>query len=111
MVAAREPRLVEALLLLSYPLHPPRRPDELRTLHFSNLCTPAMFVHGARDEFGSIADMEAALALIPARTELVPIPQVGHELMTSRNRDVLAQHLAHGFLAFADKIEAGSASN
>jgi len=112
MLAAREPRLVEALLLLSYPLHPPRRLDELRIMHFSNLCTPAMFVHGTRDEFGSIAEMEAALALIPARTELVPIPQVGHELITSRNREVLAQHMAHGFMTFAHKApwtEAGSA--
>jgi predicted alpha/beta-hydrolase family hydrolase len=101
MLAAGESRLVEALLLLSYPLHPPQRPDELRTLHFSNLYTPAMFVHGAQDEFGSIAEMEAALALIPARTELVPIPRAGHELVTSRNRSVLTQRLAHGFLAFA----------
>jgi hypothetical protein len=56
-----------------------------------------MFFHGTRDEFGSIAEMEAALTLIPARTELVPIPQVGHEPLTSRNRDVLVEHMAHGF--------------
>jgi predicted alpha/beta-hydrolase family hydrolase len=100
MLAAKESRLVEALLLLSYPLHPPRRPDELRTLHFSSLRTPAMFIHGERDEFGSIAEMEAAVTLIPARTQLVPIPQVGHELITSRNRELLARHLADAFLTF-----------
>ena len=104
MLAAGESRLVEALLLLSYPLHPPHRPDQLRTLHFSNLWTPAMFVHGERDEFGSIAEMEAALTLIPARTELMAIPHVGHELITSRNREVLAQHLADGFLTFATRL-------
>ncbi|MDP9051730.1 MAG: alpha/beta fold hydrolase, partial [Acidobacteriota bacterium] len=46
MLAAAKPGLVERLLLLSYPLHPPRRPEELRTTHFPQLTTPAMFVHG-----------------------------------------------------------------
>ncbi len=42
MLAASEPGLVERLLLLSYPLHPPRRPEELRTAHFPSLQTPAL---------------------------------------------------------------------
>src|SRR5271163_1166696 len=46
MLAASEPGLVDRLLLLSYPLHPPQRPTELRTRHFPGLQTPAMFVHG-----------------------------------------------------------------
>src|ERR1700729_3010535 len=37
MLAAAEPGLVDALLLLSYPLHPPKRPGELRTAHFSSI--------------------------------------------------------------------------
>src|ERR1700722_9191331 len=46
MVAATEPGLVDRLLLLSYPLHPPKKPSEMRTGHFGNLRTPAFFVHG-----------------------------------------------------------------
>ena len=53
MLAAAEPGLIDRLLLLSYPLHPPRRPEELRTGHFPALKTPALFVHGSRDGFGS----------------------------------------------------------
>ncbi len=53
MLAAEEPALVEGLLLLSYPLHPPRKPEQLRTAHFGHLQTPALFVHGAKDEFGT----------------------------------------------------------
>src|SRR5271167_4291462 len=52
-LSAAQPGLVDRLLLLSYPLHPPRRPDELRTGHFPELNTPALFVHGTRDGFGS----------------------------------------------------------
>src|SRR5271154_213323 len=73
MLAADEPGLVAGLLLLSYPLHPPQRPEELRTAHFPRLQTPTLFVHGVRDGFGSIDEMIAALKHIPARTELLPI--------------------------------------
>jgi predicted alpha/beta-hydrolase family hydrolase len=100
MLAAAEPGLVDCLLLLSYPLHPPRRPAELRTAHFPRLQTPALFVHGVRDGFGSIDELSAALALIPARTELLPIPSAGHELLTKQNRDNLPQKIAEAFRAF-----------
>jgi uncharacterized protein len=101
MLAAQEPGLVERLLLLSYPLHPPKRPEEPRTKHFPALQTPALFVHGTRDGFGSLAEMEAALKLIPARTELFSIPDSGHELMTSKNRAELPQRVVQKFLSFA----------
>ncbi len=102
MLAASEPGLVEGLLLLSYPLHPPKRPTELRTKHFPLLQTPALFVHGARDGFGSPAELEEALRLIPARTALLPIPSAGHELLTKQNRDELPGLVVQTFRAFAD---------
>jgi uncharacterized protein len=69
---------VAALLLLSYPLHPPGKASSLRTDHFPALRTPALFVHGTRDPFGTIEEMHAALQSIPARTELVAIDGAGH---------------------------------
>jgi predicted alpha/beta-hydrolase family hydrolase len=80
MLASEEPDLADGLLLLSYPLHPPKRPTELRTAHFPTLRTPALFIHGARDPFGSPEEMREALRLIPARNELVVIAGVGHDL-------------------------------
>src|SRR6516225_6568861 len=59
MLVASEPALVEGLLLLSYPLHPPGRPTPLRTAHFPDLRTPVLFVTGTKDAFGSIAELEA----------------------------------------------------
>jgi predicted alpha/beta-hydrolase family hydrolase len=101
MLCAAEPGLVDRLLLLSYPLHPPLRRDELRTGHFPQLQTPAMFVHGTRDGFGSIDEVTAALKLIPARTELFPVTGAGHELMTKRNRDELPKIVVEAFRLFA----------
>ena len=72
--------LAAGLLLLSYPLHPPRKPEQLRTQHFFHLHTPALFVHGTRDPFGSIAEIEQALKLIPAKTKLLPVEGAGHDL-------------------------------
>ncbi len=61
LLAAETPAVADALLLLSYPLHPPRKPEQLRTQHFPQLRTPALFIHGTRDPFGSIEEMTAAL--------------------------------------------------
>ena len=102
ILAAREPALAEALLLLSYPLHPPKQPAKLRTDHFPQLRTPAFFVHGVRDEFSTNDEMASALALVPARTELLNIPSVGHELLPRTNREQLIQQMTSRFLAFAD---------
>jgi uncharacterized protein len=76
----KEPDLVAGLLLLSYPLHPPRKPEQLRTQHLPDLHTPTLFVHGTRDPFGSVAELEQAVKMIPARTKLVAIEGAGHDL-------------------------------
>lgn len=84
MLAADEPALAAALLLLSYPLHPPKKPQQLRTEHLPRLRTRCVFVHGTRDAFGTIGELEAALALIPAETRLVRIEGGGHDLRRGR---------------------------
>jgi uncharacterized protein len=80
MLAAERPGVTERLLLLSYPLHPPGKPGQLRTAHFADLRTPAVFVQGTVDPFGSIAELQSALMLIPAPTKLLPIERAGHDL-------------------------------
>src|ERR1700731_3488985 len=79
MLCADEPNLVDGLLLLSYPLHPPRKPDQLRTQHLPKLRTPALFVQGTRDPFGSPEEMESALSLIPAKHLFLRIEGAGHD--------------------------------
>jgi len=80
MLCAAEPDLVAGLLLLSYPLHPPRKPEQLRVQHLPKLQVPALFVHGTRDPFGSVEEMESALTMIPAKTELLRVEGAGHDL-------------------------------
>ena len=80
MLAAELPDLADRLLLLSYPLHPPKKPDQLRTAHFRDLHNSCVFVHGTKDPFGTVAEMNSALALIPARTTLLSLKDAGHDL-------------------------------
>ncbi|HLG88792.1 MAG TPA: alpha/beta fold hydrolase [Alphaproteobacteria bacterium] len=84
MLAADEPDVVSGLLLLSYPLHPPARPEQLRTQHFPRLQAPSVFVHGSADPFGSIEELRSAIAAIPAPCRLIPIENARHDLKRGR---------------------------
>lgn len=80
MLCADEPELADGLLLTSYPLHPPGKPDQKRTQHFPKLQISGLFVQGTKDPFATIAEIGAALNLIPAPTRLLPLEGVGHDL-------------------------------
>jgi predicted alpha/beta-hydrolase family hydrolase len=80
MLAAREPDVADALLLLSYPLHPPGRPVDLRTSHFHEIRKPVLFVQGTRDPFATPEELELARKLIPARNTVSLVHGVGHDL-------------------------------
>jgi predicted alpha/beta-hydrolase family hydrolase len=103
MAAAENPQLADALLLCSYPLHPPGKPAQLRTGHFPDLRTRALFIHGTSDAFGSIDEMREALTMIPAPTELMPVEGAGHDLKRAAglSADILTRF--HALLCYAEK--------
>ena len=104
MLIAEEPQLVDALLLLSYPLHPPRKPTQPRTNHFPKLSAPAFFVHGTRDPFGSISEMQSALELIPAPHALLEIDGAGHDLRPKQNPNELPERILREFENFLSSL-------
>lgn len=75
-----EDQVADGLLLLSYPLHAPSKPDQPRIQHLPQIKVPVMFVHGTHDPFGSIEKIESARKLIPGKTLLVPVEGAGHDL-------------------------------
>jgi len=103
MLAAKEPHIADALLLLSYPLHPPEKPGNMRTEHFPSLRTPALFVSGERDGFGTRDEIETALKMIPALTELSIVQGAGHELMNKKNQEQLPSNVVNAFLDFVKR--------
>lgn len=70
-MAVAEGLEVAALVLISYPLHPPGRSDRLRTAHFPDLHLPCLFVSGRRDAFGAPAELEVETMAIPGPVTLV----------------------------------------
>lgn len=59
-----------ALVLVSYPLHPPGKPDRLRTEHFPALRVPCLFVSGRRDAFATPEELARETATIPGPVTL-----------------------------------------
>jgi len=51
--------LIDGLVCLGYPFHPPDKPDNLRTAHLEELACPTLIVQGERDPFGSHAQIES----------------------------------------------------
>jgi uncharacterized protein len=94
-MAAAEGLVVAALVLISYPLHPPGRPDRLRTGHFPDLHLPCLFVSGRWDSFGAPAALEQETAAIPGPVTLVFV-EGDHSLRKrdSEVADIVAPWLA-----------------
>ena len=80
MVLAEQPASADELTLFSYPLHPPGKPDRLRTDHFGAIRVPTVFTHGSSDPFGSLDELRGAVTLIAAPTEIVEVSGARHDL-------------------------------
>ncbi len=106
LLAAEDSAVVDGLLLISYPLHPPGKPESLRTAHFPDVQVPVFFAHGSKDAFGSLDEMRGALPLIPASHELFEIDGGGHGLIKrGAGREAirgLASRIQHAFGRFTD---------
>lgn len=78
------------LVLLSYPLHPPRKPENLRVAHFGQVNVPCLFVGGDRDPFGTPGEFAAHTPAIAGRVSHVWIPGCGHDTRPAHNAAVTA---------------------
>lgn len=95
-MAVAEGLAARGLVLVSYPLHPPGKPDKLRTAHFPGLGVPCLFVSGTRDAFGSREELEAATAEIPGPVTHVWLDGGDHGL---RGRDAAVADAITSWLA------------
>ena len=72
--------LVAGVVCIGYPLHPPKKPEQLRTEHLPRLVAKALFISGTRDEFGTPEELTAAFALLPTPPAVQFIEGGRHEL-------------------------------
>jgi hypothetical protein len=80
MLLATASDLAQGLLLMSYPLHPPGRPDRPRIAHLADIRVPTLFVHGTRDPFGTIDELEAARSTMRVPSRLLTVARAAHGL-------------------------------
>jgi predicted alpha/beta-hydrolase family hydrolase len=69
-----------ALVLICYPLHPPGKPDRLRTEHLPRLTVPCLLISGTRDPFATPEELLAATATIPGPVTHHWVEGKGHDL-------------------------------
>ncbi len=75
-----EPLDVAGLVCVSYPLHRPKKPTNLRVAHLPYVRVPSLFVSGTRDEFASPAELRRCLAVIPTTPEVQLVDGARHDL-------------------------------
>jgi predicted alpha/beta-hydrolase family hydrolase len=88
-IAVAEGLPAAALVLVSYPLHPPGQPDKLRVEHFEAITVPCVFVSGTRDRFATPRELEAATASITGPVTHVLVDNGDHGLR-GRDQEVAA---------------------
>ena len=97
-----DPLPVAGLVLISYPLHPPGKPDRLRIEHLDRLRVPVLLISGDRDTFGTPEELADAMAAVPGPVTTVTVAGKGHdlkgsdELILSAVRDWLAGRAPRG---------------
>jgi hypothetical protein len=96
-MAVAEGLRAAALVLVSYPLHPPGKPEQLRTAHFGAIDVPCLFVSGTRDAFGTREELEAATAAIAGPVTHVWLEGGDHGLR--RRDDACAAAVAQWLVA------------
>ncbi len=75
-----DPLHVAALVLMSYPLHPPKKPENLRTEHLPRITVPILCVSGTKDNFGTPEELESAFSVVPAHVQWHWVQNGRHEL-------------------------------
>lgn len=90
MVLARTPdraswARVSGLVLLGYPLHPPGKPEQLRTAHLPSIHVPVLLVQGTRDAFGTREEIEPVFRALPTRVDYEFIEQGDHSFAVPKS--------------------------
>jgi predicted alpha/beta-hydrolase family hydrolase len=103
MVAAEGVEGLRALVFLGYPLHPPKRPEQLRAAHLAKVRLPMLFVQGARDAFGTPEELAPILAPLEPAAEVYAVADGDHSLAVPKRAGIAQSEV---FAAAQSKIAA-----
>jgi|KBSSwiStaDraftv2_1062776.scaffolds.fasta_scaffold133914_2 predicted alpha/beta-hydrolase family hydrolase len=92
-VAASQPDDIDGLVFLGYPLHPPGRPDKLRSEHLPKIKVPMLFVQGSRDAFGNKQEIEMIIKELKLSAELYAIEGGDHSFKVPKSASITQQQV------------------
>ena len=92
-VAAINPDGVDGLIFLGYPLHPPGKPDKLRAEHLPEIKAPMLFCQGARDVFGTSAEIRAIIKKLRLSATLYAVEGGDHSFKVPKSAGVSQQEV------------------
>lgn len=101
-VAARNAGGIAGLVLLGYPLHPPGRPDKLRSKHLPDIKVPMLFVQGSRDAFGTPEELQPIIKNLKAPTDLYVVEGGDHSFKVPKRGGLPQDSIDKGIL---DQVE------
>lgn len=84
-LAATDSANIHGVVVLGYPLHPPGKPDQLRTAHLPHIRVPMLFVQGARDSFGTPIELQPILDRLRSAVTLRVVERADHSLAVAKN--------------------------
>jgi predicted alpha/beta-hydrolase family hydrolase len=100
-VAAADPAGIAGLVFLGYPLHPPGRPEQLRSKHLPDIKAPMLFVQGSKDAFGTPEELKPILKPLK-NAELCVVDNGDHSFKVPKSAGV-SQHKIDAFVL--DQVE------
>lgn len=86
-VAAADSSGIAGLVFLGYPLHPPGRPEQLRSKHLPAIKAPMLFVQGSKDAFGTPEELKPILKPLKT-TELCVVENGDHSFKVPKSSGV-----------------------
>ena len=102
LAAAAYPH-VSGVVAFGYPLHPPGKPQQLRTAHLPAIRTPLLIVQGSRDTFGTPEELRPVVAAIPGPATLHVVEGGDHSLVVPRTaKDAVLDGVADVVVGWAD---------
>jgi hypothetical protein len=96
-VAATGQEGIAGLVFLGYPLHPPGRPDQLRSKHLPSIRAPLLFVQGSRDAFGTPDELRAVLGELKVEADLCVVEDGDHSFKVPK-RSAMSQDQVYEFV-------------
>lgn len=92
-VAAQNGESIDGLVFLGYPLHPPGRPDKLRSEHLPKIKAPMLFVQGSRDAFGTKEEIQNLIKKMKLPATLYAVEKGDHSLRVPKTLGISQQEV------------------